>query len=151
MLEWRGTMALDNGGLDRDHQEQVVLIRRFLAIPAEEESRARASAVLEDLRDHSRRHFLREEKVQAAIGYPHLAEHRAQHRRLSVLLDEIMEQVQAGESAFAFGYVKQKADQLLPFWFLDHFAKADLRMRVHIAKAQPALRNAAGPGRDAVR
>ncbi|AWK86700.1 bacteriohemerythrin [Azospirillum thermophilum] len=151
MLEWRDAMALDNGGLDRDHQEEIALIRRFLVLPAGEEGRPLASAVLEELRDHSRRHFLREEKVQAAIGYPHLAEHRAQHRRLCVLLDEIMEQVQAGESAFSFGYVKQKADQLLPFWFLDHFAKADLRMKLHIAKAQLSPRNGQGQGRDAVR
>ena len=134
MLDWREEMVLDHGGLDTDHREQHELIRRFVNLPGEETERDRALRVLENLRAVSTRHFAREERVQASIKYPHLAEHRAQHRRLAELLDEIIEQVEARESVFAFGYTKSKADELLQFWFFDHFAKADLRLKSHLAK-----------------
>jgi hemerythrin-like metal-binding protein len=141
MLEWRDAMAIDRGALDNDHHRLHELIRHFLALPAEDDQRLRAAALLERMRDLAFRHFEREEKVQAAVRYPRLAEHRMQHRRLIVLLGDIIAQVEARESAFAFGYAKGKADQLLPFWFMDHFVKDDLPLKQHIAKT-PGLMEA---------
>ena len=133
--DWRsGRMALDNGGLDADHRMQHELIRRFVQLPADESGRLQALHLLDELRRVSIRHFMREERVQASMRYPHLEEHRAQHRRLATLLDDIIGQVDAGESAFDYGYVKNKADELLQFWFFDHFAKADLPMKSYLAK-----------------
>lgn len=133
--DWRsGRMVLDNGGLDADHRMQHELIRRFVQLPADESGRLQALHLLDELRRVSIRHFMREERVQASMRYPHLEEHRAQHRRLATLLDDIIGQVDAGESAFDYGYVKSKADELLQFWFFDHFAKADLPMKSYLAK-----------------
>ncbi|MFC5358743.1 bacteriohemerythrin [Azospirillum himalayense] len=133
--DWRSArMVLDNGGLDADHRMQHELIRRFVALPGEEAERKPALALLNELRRVSVRHFLREERVQASMRYPHLEEHRAQHRRLATLLDDIIGQVDAEESAFEYSYVKAKADELLQFWFFDHFVKADLPMKSHLAK-----------------
>jgi len=141
MLEWRDAMAIDRGGLDDDHHRLHELIRHFLALPGEDAQRLRAVALLERMRDLSFRHFEREEKLQAVIRYPQLAEHRMQHRRLIVLLGDIIAQVEARESAFAFGYAKGKADQLLPFWFMDHFVKGDLPVKQYIART-PGLMQA---------
>lgn len=134
LLDWRDEMVLDHGGLDTDHRDQHELIRRFVDLPGEEEQRDEALTILEELRTVSTRHFAREERVQASIKYPHLAEHRAQHLRLAEILGEIIMQVEARESAFTFAYTKSKADELLQFWFFDHFAKADLRLKTHLAK-----------------
>jgi hemerythrin-like metal-binding domain len=133
-IDWRDEMVLDKGGLDADHRLQHELIRRFVALSGEESDRDPALKVLEELRTVSARHFQREERIQASIRYPHLEEHKAQHRRLAALLDDIIDQVDAPESAFSYGYVKSKADELLQFWFFDHFAKADLRLKPHLAK-----------------
>lgn len=140
MLEWRDAMAIDHGSVDDDHRRLHELIRHFLALPGEDSQRLRAVALLERMRDLSVRHFEQEECIQAAIRYPHLVEHRAQHGRLIVLLGEIIAQVEARESAFAFGYAKGKADQLLPFWFLDHFVKGDLPLKRHIARTPGLMR-----------
>ncbi|MBP2226817.1 bacteriohemerythrin [Azospirillum agricola] len=134
MLEWRDTMSIDRGALDDDHHRLNELIRHFVALPGEEEQRPRAIALLERLRALAFRHFEQEERVQAAIRYPLLADHRSQHRRLVLLLDDIIAQVDERESAFAFGYAKEKADHLLPFWFLDHFTRGDLPLKTHLAK-----------------
>ena len=75
-----------------------------------------------------------------AIRYPFLTDHRAQHRQMIVVLNEIIAQVDARESAFAFGYVKAKADELLPHWFMHHLAKADLPLKLHIAKSPAVMK-----------
>ncbi|WP_448188968.1 bacteriohemerythrin [Azospirillum sp. sgz301742] len=137
VLDWREEMNIDHGGLDSDHHEQHELIRRFVDTTGAEEHRETALDVLYTLRKHTVRHFAREERVQASIRYPHITEHQAQHARLLELLDELITQVEARESAFDFNYVKGNADQVLQFWFLDHFAKADLKLRHHLAKYTP--------------
>lgn len=134
MFDWRDGMALDNGPLDEDHRRQMALIRRFLSLGDAEENRRKAYAVLENLRDATLQHFAVEERLQAMIHYPHIAEHKAQHRRLAAMLNELIEQVEAKESAFAFSYVKTKADENLQYWFLEHLAKADLRLKLYLAK-----------------
>ena len=137
VLDWREEMIIDHGGLAAAHHEQQDLIRRFERTPGTEENRDAALKTLYALRRHTLRHFAREERVQASICYPHIAEHKAQHARLAKLLDELIEQVDARESAFDFSYTKRKADEVLQFWFLDHFAKADLKLRHHLAKFTP--------------
>ncbi len=140
MLEWRDEMVIDHGVLDDDHRQLHELIRRFLALPGEDEQRARAVALLNRLRTLTILHFEREEKVQMAIRYPLLTEHRDEHRRLMTALNDIIAQVDARESAFAFGYAKGQADQLLPFWFMGHFAKADMPLKLHIAKVPAVMK-----------
>ncbi|MFD1625795.1 bacteriohemerythrin [Azospirillum griseum] len=140
MQDWNSDMVIDHGVLDEDHHRTHELIRRFLALPAEDDQRLRAIALLERLRDLSIQHFMREEKVQIAIRYPLLNEHRAQHRRMIVLLGEIIEQVEARESVFPFGYIKTQTDQLLPHWFLEHFTRADLPLKLHIAKTPTVMK-----------
>lgn len=137
VLDWREEMNIDHGGLDSDHHEQHDLIRRFVGTEGAEENRDAALDMLYTLRRQTLRHFAREERVQASIRYPHIAEHQAQHARMIDLLDELIEQVEARESAFDFRYTKSKADEVLQFWFLDHFAKADLKLRQHLAKFTP--------------
>lgn len=134
MMRWREEMVLDHGSLDTDHRRQHALITRFIRLPGEESDRARALDLLRELRELSVRHFEREERVQIYLRYPLLTEHRAQHQRLRALLDDIIGQVDALESPFTFAYTKEKANELLQFWFLDHFAKADLPLKAHIAK-----------------
>lgn len=137
VLDWREEMNIDHGGLDADHHEQHDLIRRFVATGESEEQRDAAIDVLHELRRQTVRHFAREERVQASVRFPHIAEHQAQHVRLLELLDELIEQVEARESAFEFAYVKRKADEVLQFWFLDHFAKADLKLRNYLSRLPP--------------
>lgn len=134
MIEWRESLEIDHGGLDRDHREQHDLIRRFIETPATDEGMTAALRLLRALRRASERHFIREERVQAAVDYPGRIEHRAQHRRLLEMLDEITEQMGQTASLFDFAYRKTHANGLLEFWFFDHFARADVGLRRHLAR-----------------
>lgn len=134
---WRDEMNIDGKILDKDHRAQHDLIRRFVNLPTDDLWRDDALKLLADLRSVSERHFLREELVMDRIRFPHLADHKAQHKRLMEMLDDIIGQVDSAGagSPFTFGYVKNKSDELLVFWFLDHFIKSDMRIKPYLAKA----------------
>lgn len=133
---WRNEMNIDGSGLDKDHRAQHDLIRRFVNLPTDDLWRDDAMALLHELRSVSERHFIREEVVMSRIRYPQLAEHKAQHKRLMESLDDIIGQVDSAGigSPFTFGYVKNKSDDLLVFWFLDHFVKSDMRIKPYLPK-----------------
>lgn len=134
MIAWREGLAIDHGGLDRDHRDQHELIRRFIETPATDDGLPLAIRLLRLLRRVSERHFIREERVQAAVDYPGRTEHRAQHRRLLEMLDDITGQMDQTSSLFDFAYRKSHANGLLEFWFFDHFARADVGLRRYMAR-----------------
>ncbi|WP_343055034.1 hemerythrin family protein [Azospirillum oleiclasticum] len=135
---WRAEMNIDGNILDKDHRAQHDLIRRFVNLPTDDLWRDDAMKFLMELRAVSERHFLHEEMIMDRIRYPQLSEHRAQHKRLIESLDDIIGQMDSAGpgSPFTFGYVKNKSDELLAFWFLDHFVKADLRIKPFLEKAK---------------
>mgnify|MGYP000879932484 CR=1 FL=1 len=132
VIEWQEKMCIDHGGLDADHREQHELIRRFVAAPPLEEERDLALGHLYALRKSSVRHFAREEAVQKAVGFPERREHAEQHRRLLDMLNDLIQQIEQRDSPFQYGYLKGKTDEVLQFWFFDHFAKADLKLRRYV-------------------
>lgn len=129
---WRAEWNLNQPELDSDHRRQFDLVRRFINLPTDEIWRADAAKLLRELRALSVDHFAREEKVAQAVRFPGLEGHRDQHRRLVTMLDEMIAQVDNENALFPFSYVKDRADPLLQFWFLDHFAKSDMAVKPYI-------------------
>ncbi|WP_169732792.1 bacteriohemerythrin [Azospirillum halopraeferens] len=134
MIGWHEKMCIDHGGLDADHREQHELIRRFVAAPPLDEERDPALSYLYALRIASKRHFAREEAVHRAVRYPEAREHADQHRRLLAMLDDIIQQIEQRDSPFQYGYLKGKADEVLQFWFLDHLARDDLKLKKYVLR-----------------
>lgn len=136
---WRQDWNMGQPDNDEDHRRQYEAVRRFINLPTDDIWRDDASKILRGLREVSRSHFAREEKLAQAVRYPQLEEHKDQHRRLLVMLDEIISQVEQDNSLFPFAYVKDRADRLLQFWFLDHFAKSDMPLKPYIDKVLARL------------
>lgn len=136
---WKPEWNIGQPGVDEDHQRQYTLMRKFINLPTDDIWRDDAAKILKDLRTLSVSHFAREEKLQKAIRYPNLAEHHDQHVRLLAMLDEMIGQIDQDNALFSFSYVKDRSDRLLQFWFLEHFAKSDMQLKVYVAKVLARL------------
>lgn len=136
---WRPEWNLGQPGIDDDHRAQFDLVRKFINLPTDDLWRDDGAKILKELRELSVSHFAREEKVQRAIRFPGAADHHDQHVRLLTMLDEMINQVDQENALFPFSYIKDRADRLLQFWFLEHFAKSDMLMKPHIAKVLAKL------------
>lgn len=131
---WRPEWDLGQPEIDNDHHRQYNLVQRFINLPTDDIWRDDASRLLRELKELTVTHFAREERLLQAIRYPTVQEHKDQHRRLLVMLDEMVSQVDQENALFPFSYIKDRADRLLQFWFLEHFAKSDLPMKPYIAR-----------------
>jgi hemerythrin len=136
---WRAEWNLGQPGIDEDHRNQYALVQKFINLPTDDIWRDDAGQMLKQLRDLTGAHCEREEKVMRAIRYPNLAEHQDQHKRLATMLEEMINQVEQENPLFPFAYVKERADRLLQFWFLEHFAKSDMLIKPYIARAMSRM------------
>lgn len=136
---WRHEWNLGQPGIDEDHRATYALVQKFINLPTDDLWRDDGAMLLKQLRSLSIEHFAREEKVQKAIRFPGAVDHHDQHVRLLAMLDEMISQVDQENALFPFSYVKDRADRLLQFWFLEHFAKSDAQMKPYIAKVLARL------------
>jgi hemerythrin len=91
LLAWKEDFAIDHGVIDDDHQ---FLIRKLNTALRRLSNNAPVGLILEtaqSVRDFAARHFTREERLQASVDYPFLAEHRLEHQVLLGQLDHVLE------------------------------------------------------------
>lgn len=89
LTPWHDGLRLDDGPLDRQHQALLDLMTQIVAT-APQDGIATVAPLLRQLFDHCATHFADEEAYMAAIHYPHLNEHRREHRRLLRHLDTLL-------------------------------------------------------------
>jgi hemerythrin len=151
-------MAIDNGIIDHDHQVLISIISDFIELKPYAGGNTELQRTMARLYHYANTHFVREEALQKASGFPACAEHEQQHRQLNERLDAISRQmIELIENA---GYVTRtplsddlelvdisKAQHLtdvhaalsslLRNWILGHILKTDLPMRQHVAAMKP--------------
>jgi hemerythrin-like metal-binding protein len=121
---WKDTFRLGIAAVDRDHQRFFELINRLHDCMALGKDEAVVRATLAALVDYAREHFVREEKELDDLGYPHLAQHEAEHRHFLQELYRIARQPTAAA---------RPAVALAREWLLEHTLKTDKQYAVWFA------------------
>ena len=85
-FQWADDMVIDNGPIDQDHRKLVEQVNALHTATTEGRGQEVVGALLEALIHDTVQHIQREEQQMAALGYPHLEQHRAEqpkrpHRR----------------------------------------------------------------------
>ncbi|MBF0587553.1 MAG: hemerythrin family protein [Magnetococcales bacterium] len=117
--------------LHRDHEGLVALIITFHSTVGDLFNRSptakdwsRIDSVLEDLSDYTFRHFQYEEQLMAKHGYPHLAEHREQHRQLVSQLEGFQDKMRRRDAKFSVDI-----DFFLLDWLFTHINRYDMKYK----------------------
>ncbi len=117
-------VALDS--MNRTHQEEVERVNRLAALVAQgmqgEIDEAAITDLLENLIDHTRHHFARENALMEQYGFPAYPVHSGEHQRVLSLLDSLQQ-----------GWLLQRSLQPLadflfaewPSWFDNHVQTMD--------------------------
>jgi hemerythrin len=112
--------------MNRTHQEEVERVNRLAALVAKgmqgEIGEATISAHLENLIDHTRQHFARENALMEQYGFPAYAVHSGEHQRVLSQLDNLLQ-----------GWLKERSLEPLaeflfaewPSWFDNHVQTMD--------------------------
>ena len=117
MLKWDGAVhALDVPEMDATHREFLELLAA-LDSSGEQEFVSRLDRLIE----HTRLHFDNESRLMRSCGFPAIAEHEGEHRRVLGLLDHLRRGCDRGRQVFARDY----AAKGMPEWFAQHLSTMD--------------------------
>ena len=86
---------------------------------------------LQELLDHCKEHFAREEAQMRQIDFPPYPIHQGEHQRV---LEEMEEQLLAWQKDEDLERLKQYVDQALPEWFIGHIETMDTMTAMYIAQ-----------------
>lgn len=76
---WRDDLGVGHAVIDDDHKRILAFIARLQEAYQLGEAHDVVAEGIAEIADYSAGHFDREERMLAAVGYPHLAHHRARH------------------------------------------------------------------------
>ncbi|RMG35732.1 MAG: bacteriohemerythrin [Gammaproteobacteria bacterium] len=128
---WDSHLEKGIGPMDATHQEFVEMVDGLLSCPDTE-----LVERLQALAEHTREHFAQEDRWMAESGFPPIAIHEEEHRRVLSAMEQVLTQARQGESEAARQLVAQ-----LPAWFEQHSATMDNALAMHLRHTgHPAAR-----------
>ena len=125
-LQWDEHYSVGVQQFDSDHRRLLQLAHTMVAGSLRDPLPVNAGEVLEDLIDCAEEHFAHEEHLLRVTGYPHLDEHRHEHRRLLEEIRHFQERMSAGEVR-ATDVAKFVTD-----WVLLHIQEEDMQYTSHL-------------------
>ena len=131
-LQWRYQLSVGNNAIDTDHQHLIKIINQA-EISLREKSLQKLTTVFEELMTYGKEHFVREELIAKAVGYPNAELMHASHDRLVLELYKLKEEI---GSAWT-DEVASHFTVLLRNWLIEHVIKEDLPMKPWMMKVSP--------------
>ena len=113
--------------IDSQHETLIALINRLHRAMTQCEPQQVLDALISELVEHTRQHFLFEEQLMQEHGYPGYARHKAQHDRLIDHILELAERFRGGDLLLSFGVMVD-----LKGWAIVHIEKADRPLGVFL-------------------
>ena len=128
MLSWDASRhALGVPEMDATHREFAALARELALASVADFPR-----LFDALADHTQRHFDSESALMRRCGFPAIAEHEGEHRRVLGEMAQMRRSLAAGRTAMAREYVANG----LPAWFALHLATMDAALAACLRRAR---------------
>lgn len=134
-LEWTPDLALDVEAIDNDHRALFRYVREYMAAVDAEEGVLLYDNIFANLVEYTQTHFLREETVMEACGYPDLLQHRKEHARLARSVVAARNRHMLSPTGEFDGAMRA----FLMAWLRHHIRKSDLRIRDWIPGRKAAI------------
>ena len=125
--------VLGEAVIDDDHRRMIGLIALLEAAARGELDLDATGRVLVELTELCREHFIREEEVQARIGFPDLEDHKVAHAMLQQRLDSTLRHYRDGDDEVRAGIVRTLGDSLAT-WLLTHITGSDMEFLPYMGR-----------------
>ena len=137
-FDWSDTMSVGVPAVDGDHKVLISLINQLNAAVGASDEPAVLGSVLNTLVDYTTFHFMREEKIMEAAGYPRLLLHKEQHEDLTARVIDIQCRHEEGGDVLRGSAVLE----FLKDWLTTHILKQDMDYRPFVIGNEAASRAA---------
>lgn len=129
-IHWKQTYETGQPLMDAEHRLLVMLFRKLDVAIKTQQQPATISHIVLELRKCVEFHFVSEENVMRETGYPDIDEHRAQHAKLLLNLQTMINRLASH---------REYPDDVLDFligWLTEHIACHDQQVAEHVRSAQ---------------
>ena len=121
--EFDDSLVTGNEMIDSQHKELIGKINGLLGSCELGKDKIAAVKTLEYLADYTEFHFGEEEKLQEEIEYPGIKEHKAEHKKLIQVAEELHEMLEEEEGPTA-AFVEQVNKNVIE-WLYKHIKGFD--------------------------
>lgn len=131
VFQWSDQYSIGVPLIDADHQLLVALLTQLSEACEEGQSREVIGSILNVLIEYTIHHFRREEQMMSRGGYPELAEHQDDHRRLVAEAERFQAEWIAGRH----DAVEDLSD-FLSAWLQGHILAVDIRYKPWVEEVE---------------
>lgn len=122
VIRWTVELSVSYPAIDDQHKELIdYLVRLQLSI--EDHDMGEARQLLDDFIRYTQGHFMEEESLMHAIGYPRLMEHELRHESLLEEIRQLKKSVDAQKIPVSLALLAY-----LRVWLFEHIKTADRRL-----------------------
>jgi hemerythrin len=122
-LEWNDAMSVGIPEIDEDHKFFITLVNRFNESVADRMDIAEVRQRMQDIVNHTERHFADEEKLLNEFGYPDAADHARIHAQVKDELRQVMGSIPTGGTDYELIEAGLKIKQKI----IDHILEEDMK------------------------
>src|SRR3989338_9170564 len=108
--------------MTRDHAEFLALRDQLLDLLAAQTTGGKLDDLLDELLEHTRKHFAEEEKQMRETGFPPYPVHKGEHERVLAEMSARIERWRHGRDTAA---LRDWIDQAVGDWFVNHVGTMD--------------------------
>lgn len=120
LLDWCERYSVNSPVMDQQHRKLFALVNELHEAMKEGRAKDMTARALDDLVAYTRTHFAAEERTMAAIAYPDLAAHVAEHRKLTDTVEKLNREVKAGSMGLTVELM-----EFLQHWLTNHIMQVD--------------------------
>lgn len=120
LLDWSERYSVESRLMDEQHRKLFNLINELHEAMKEGRAKTVMARVLDQLVAYTVTHFDTEERAMAAVGYPDLGAHVAEHRKLTEAVHKLNGEVKAETVG-----ITVEVMEFLQHWLTNHIMKVD--------------------------
>jgi hemerythrin len=122
LIQWTDRLSVGVKKFDEQHKQLVAMINELQDAMLAAKGKGAASKILLKLTDYVAVHFREEERAMDDAGYPAVAEHKLEHRKLAAEVQQYVKRAQAKDLMVTVGLMNFLRD-----WLINHIQKTDMQ------------------------
>jgi hemerythrin len=125
MYDWEERYSVGVSVMDEHHKKLFDIVSRVHDAVRGSQAEGKLEGLIGELLDYTRYHFGEEERMLQQIGFPKLADHKAQHEKFVADLQAFQKEAKGGmTSSAAFKVLNASVS-----WLRNHILKQDMEYK----------------------
>lgn len=131
-LYWNDSLAVGHPLIDGQHREIFTRFHAFMEGCDQKRGAAELRELFTFLESYTASHFAAEEALMERLAYPHLADHRTQHRKFIATFAELQQELaKSGPTVL----VLVRTSKTMVYWLTEHIRNTDHQLAAFLRDA----------------